>query len=67
MSKSLPELDADLFKKQFPELTEKQLDKLEERILHLYLILFYSIADQIHRCHGHLIQISRFIFTDLVD
>lgn len=36
MSKTLPELDAELFKKQFPELTEEQLDKLESRILFLY-------------------------------
>ena len=36
MSKVLPNLDAELFRKQFPDLTEKQLDKLEKRILQLY-------------------------------
>jgi len=36
MSRALPDLDAELFKKQFPELTEKQLQKLEDRVLQLY-------------------------------
>jgi len=36
MSKTLSTTDAELFLKQFPDLSEKQLKKLEERVVALY-------------------------------
>ena len=36
IAKVLPDLDADLFEKQFPDLTDEQLDKFEQQILFLY-------------------------------